>query len=399
MEAFCRTLLWFRFIQVIMRTDRGISPEGNPEQGTGLPGRTFFLFTLLIGTLLVCSGVVFLRMEYNIIGDGIVHAQEEWHVYAPVSERLSEVNVTVGQHVQASNHLFQLDNMEINLEIIRRQEVLLKTRHELNELDTSIHISQLKPSDPQMAIAKERLSLLQEIKEIQTTMTESLANLSQQRAIRSLEYYRQQVENLRTHLDILQTSWWKQSIEGGLWELEQTALKSRKAHLQELCEHMEQEIQLLQQRRQGMTVTSPIDGIIAEIDYRHTGMVPAKGDRLAKIIQQDGRYRVRTWLDQRNYDLIRPGLPVRMESQVFNSTLEGYIIGRVIRSGPDANTTRSQQGEPLYEVWIEVLESPYPLLHGSSVKVHIQMGKVPIWRSLFKLPEQRRVSYTAPEQP
>src|SRR5690606_1010649 len=143
-------------------------------------------------------------------------------------------------------------------------------------------------------------------------------------------------------------------------------------------EHMEQEIQLLQQRRQGMTVTSPIDGIIAEIDYRHTGMVPAKGERLAKIIQQDGRYKIRTWLDQRNYDLIRPGLPVRMESQVFNSTLEGYIIGRVVRSGPDANTTRSQQGDPLYEVWIDVRESPYPLLHGSSVKVHIQMGKVPI---------------------
>jgi multidrug resistance efflux pump len=317
-----------------MRTDSGISSVGNPEQGTGLPGKTFFVFTLLIGTLLVGIGMSFLRLEYNIVSEGTIHAQNERCIYAPSGERLSKVNITVGQQVKAGDLLFQLDQTEINLEIVRLEENLIKTQHELSEVETSIQDSLASPSDRQVAIT----------------------------------------------------------------EKEMGALKSRKTHLKKLCEHMAYEIQLLKQRKDSMNVTSPIDGVIAEVDYRHVGMTPSKGDRLAKIIQRDGHYLVKTWLNQRNYDLIEPGLPVRMESQVFNSTLEGYITGRIVHAGPDADTSHSQHGDPLYEVWIEVLKSPYLLLHGSQVKVNVQMGKVPVWRTLFQLPEQRRNQYTAPEQ-
>ncbi len=384
-----------------MNTEQNFSVREIPELNTRLSKKDFTFYTLLAGILLLGVGVLFLRSEYQISGIGMVYSAEEWYVYAPTEERLETIPIEIGQSIQEEDVLFEMDKTSIRLEILRRGDELSRTQAELDDLQWEIRLNTIRPSDPQIVMAEERLEILTQIQQIQTAMTDSLGSLSEQRAIRSLEFYRQQIENLRTRLDTLQTRWARQWKEEGLLEMEQERLLSRKKRLDERCQHLQQEIELLTSQLQTLSIRAPISGTIADIYYRHTGMKALKGDRMAKIIRDNGRYRVRTYLDQRNYDLVITGMPVRMESEVFNSMLGGYITGTVARIGMDiARKPNMDSGEnpsdasfmPLYEVWIDVEESPYPLIPGSTVRVHILMGKVPLWRSLLQLPEQRRES-------
>ncbi len=372
-----------------------------PELSAGFSKKDFTFFTLLAGLLLLAGGILFLRSEYKITGIGMVYAAEEWYVYSPTEERLESIAIEIGQAVQEQDVLFEMDNTDIRLEILRRGDELFRTQADLDDLQWEIRLNTIRPSDPQIVMAEERLKILDQIQQIQTAMTDSLGSLTEQRAIRSLELYRQQIDNLRTRLDTLQTRWARQWQEEGLLEVEQERLLSRKRQLEDRCRHLQQEVELLESRLQTLSIRAPISGTIADIYYRHTGMKVIKGDRMAKIIRDNGRYRVRAYLDQRNYDLVSIGMPVRMESEVFSSILEGYITGTVARVGMDiVRNPNMDTGEnpsdanviPRYEVWIDVEKSPYPLIPGSTVQVHVLMGKVPLWRSVLQLPEQRRVS-------
>lgn len=380
-----------------MNSKSDFSANGSLELDLGLAGKRLFSLIIVIGLILVGIGLAFLRLENVVTGEGRIYAAEEWYVYAPEDESIEEVVARIGDTVQKGDPLFRFKNDDLNLEITRREETLLRTREEVSALGWEIKLAAIRPSNPEVLTAGERLELLKQIEEIQNTMTSSLENLSEQRAIRSLEFYRQKVENLRTQMDAANTRWWQVWQESGLWDLEKSKLETRYKHLEDITLNLEKEISLLQRKRDSLIVKAPIAGEVVEIYFRHNGMKPAKGDRLAKIAVLNGRYRVRTYLNQRNYDLVRLGMPARMESEVFNSVLEGYIRGEVTRIGKDSNYDYSKElSNASYEVWIEVKESPYPLLLGSTVSVDILMGKASLWEILLQKPDNRRTLKTQP---
>lgn len=386
-----------------MNNQNDFSADGSPELEFGLTRKRLFYFIIIVGLILVGTGLAFLQLENIVTGEGRVYADEEWYVYAPKEESIEEVVVRIGDTVQKGDPLFRLNSSEIDLELVRRKETLLRTREEWTALGWEIKLAEIRPANPEILTAGDRMELLRQIEEIQNMMTRSLANLADQRAIRSLEYYRQQIENLRTQMDSANTRWWLVWQENGLWELEKSKLQARHEHLEAITQNLETEIELLQQKRDALEVTAPISGEVVEIYFRHNGMKPGKGDRLAKIAVPNGQYRVRTYMNQRNYDLVRTGMPARMESEVFNSILEGYIRGTVSRVGKDSNYDYSNEvSEASYEVWITVKESPYPLLLGSTVKVDILMGKASLWEILLKKPDTRRalkIDHTGEPQP
>jgi multidrug resistance efflux pump len=382
-----------------MNKEQNFSVREIPELNTKISRTDYTLYTLLTGVFLLVGGILFLRSEYQVNGVGMIYSSDEWYVYSPTEERLESIPVEIGQIVQADDVLFEMDKTNIQMEIIRRSDELSNIQSELDDLTWEIRLNSIRPSDPQVVMAEERLEILSQIQQIQSAMVSSLSSLSEQRAIRSLEFYRQQIENLRTSLDTLQTRWAQQWKDAGLLEIEQERLISRQKRLNERYKLLQQEIDLLKSQLSALSIRAPIAGTVVDLYYRHQGMRAQKGDRMAKIVRDSGQYRVRTYLDQRNYDLVSVGLPVRMESEVFNSMQGGYIMGTVSRIGKDiARKPNSDSSEnpadaafaPQYEVWIDVNESPYPLIPGSTVKVHILLGKVPIWRTLLQLPEQRR---------
>lgn len=386
-----------------MNNKNDFSANGSPELEFGLTRKRLFSLIIITGLILVGTGLAFLQLENVVTGEGRIYADEEWYVYAPEEERIEQVVARIGDTVQKGDPLFRLNSSDLDLELIRRKETLLRTREELAALGWEIKLAEIRPENPEILTAGDRLELLRQIEDIQNMMTRSLSNLADQRAIRSLEYYRQQVENLRTQMDSANTRWWLVWQENGMWDLEKSKLQTRHEHLQAIAHNLESEIELLNQKRSALEITAPISGEVVEIYFRHNGMKPVKGDRLAKIAVQNGRYRVRTYLNQRNYDLVRAGMPARMESEVFNSILEGYIRGTVIRVGKDSNYDYSNAvSDASYEVWIEVKENPYPLLLGSTVKVDILMGKASIWEILLKKPDTRRalkIDNTGDQQP
>ena len=72
-----------------------------------------------------------------------------------------------------------------------------------------------------------------------------------------------------------------------------------------------------------------------------------------------------------------------MESDVFDSMLEGHVEGTVIRVGPEG-APGMNGGEALYEVDVEVTHSPYPLVLGSGMQVRLLLGRRPLTDLFFK---------------
>jgi len=372
------------------------TPE-EPDLQFGIARKRSFLLILFAGILLISSGLFFLRLEHSINGTGTLYAATEWYVYSPRDEIIQSIPARINQEVAAGDLLYQFDDSDLRLSLIQRREQLLAIDAESKDLDWQIRIAGLIPDRPELMTADQRLELLGQIREIQQAMTNSLSGLADQQAIRSLEYFRQQVENLRTQIQTLDAEYWIEWKQQGLQQIEVDRIEARKFSLSAQRLHIEDEIAFLEDQLQRYRVMAPISGTVVEMYVRHQGMKPPAGERLAKIAVLDGRYRVRTYLPQRNIDLVHEGLPTRMASKVFNSTMEGYIYGKVSRVSRDASRdVRSPNGDPLYEIWIEVEDTPHPLVLGSKVEVEVLLGQISLMNLFFQKPAEERSSLNSP---
>lgn len=176
---------------------------------------------------------------------------------------------------------------------------------------------------------------------------------------------------------------------------EQESLVQQQADLLELLEN---QVKVLERRRENLNVTAPISGAVVDIYRRNAGVAVAEGDPVLKIANTEGGYRVKALVGQRNVDLLRSGSPVRMESQVFDSMFDGYITGRVQRilAEPDGGDGEDPEG-PSYEVTIEVEETPYSLVLGSRMKVEFLLGRHSLLELVMNRPQNDRAPRAAEE--
>jgi hypothetical protein len=120
-------------------------------------------------------------------------------------------------------------------------------------------------------------------------------------------------------------------------------------------------------------------------------MTLAKGEPLLKISNANSKYVVEAEVGERNFDLIQEGTEVRMESRVFDSILEGFIMGSVTQVDPQGRfDIYLEEDGPTFDVEIEVSYTPHPLILGSRLDVYFLIGKRSIFKSLFDLPESPR---------
>lgn len=341
----------------------------------------------LVGTVLILLGLLFLRLELTIRSTGLVLAKDEYRVFAPAEGVIARHHVELGHAVKRGDLLVELDDTDLALRAVQLQRELAETEaaHERNEI--ALREFAVKPAPLDLLTADDRKERLTRITAIQDQIERSYASARGLQVISELELRKQEIEKLRSEVDLLQATVQAEWLAAGVPAFDGERLRVEQKRLDALLALIRRDLELVELRRAARRIVAPLDGRVASIDFRFPGMAVAKGDELLKIAAPDGGYRVLARVPERNVDLVHVGTKVLMESEVFDSMLEGYVKGSVTRIAPESGAADAADasGAPAsYEVDIAVEETPYPLVLGSRVRVILTLGRRPLTDMFFR---------------
>lgn len=336
-----------------------------------------------IGIALVVLGLFFLRLELTIRAPGTVSARDEVRVFAPQDGVIARLPIELGQQVQAGDLLVALDDTELNLRALAVERELVENEAALERNRIARAELAVKPGPAELVTADERRERLSRIAAIQQEIEQNYSSGRDLQIISELEVRRQEIERLRSELELLQASllaeWQKAGVSG--FESERLAVEEKR--LAALAQLNRDELQLVREQKAATRIQAPAAGQVVALAVRFPGQAVARGTEVLKLAATGGPYQVRAYIPERNVDLVRPGTRAVMESAVFDSMLEGYVEGRVIRVAPEGSPGAGTT-EPRYEVDIEVAGSPYPLVLGSGVQVRLLLGRRPLTDLLLR---------------
>lgn len=363
-------------------------------------GWQFYLIATL-GCILTFGGLALLRLYMTIHSTGTVAALEESYVFAPEDSTVSEILAQIGDEVKEGTPLFRLNDAHIHLLIIETSKALTQLQSSLEMNEMAIKELDIRPANPEVLSAKDRLEQLNRIKTLQQESMESLEKLIKLQLVGTPEYNRQQEEMIRTDMDRLQASTMAQWGDAGLIQVQRDRLTGQSVKLKELIQLSQQEIDYFNQQASLLTVKANMSGKLVSNDYRYSGMAVAKGVPMAKIARMNGKYCVKAYVSEHNIDLLEVGTRARMSSEVFDSVFEGYIWGKVSRIIPESETdtlTRSHSEDPIYEVEILIDTPPRELILSSRVEVDFMINRISMFDFLTRRYKAKTVSHNIPEK-
>ncbi len=358
-----------------------MDPDANSQKSNdtefGLTKKKSFVVFGAIGFVLIVIGVLMARMEMTVRSTGTVYAEGQRYVYAGTDGVLREHHAGIGEVVEAGAPLVSMDTLGVEREISSFRREIEEVEGLLEENELAHRELDVRPLPAEVASADQRLELISVIRQINEDIMASLQQLEAVRAIRSLELNRQRLAVINSELAGLGAEVYSRWKKDGLAEIERRKLEIAAGRLENRKTALQRELELLERERDTYTVRAPVDGRILDIHKRYEGMAAKEGDLLVTMAPENLSYRIKTYVEQRNVDLLQPGLEVRMESGVFDSVLEGYLYGRVLNVVEAARGAESGTDweSPRFEVTIKVTDTPYPLVLGSTVDVRLIIGQ------------------------
>lgn len=338
----------------------------------------------LLGFVVFCLGLLLLRTDFEVIANGTVTREDELTVYAPRTGVVESVNYREGDFVEQGVVIIQLEGDELSLQLLTKRRELAELEYRLGVNKLAIREFEVKPAEIEVLVAADKKRLLTEISSIQDDLVKRWEALERNSDIRTIELQQERINQLRVGLEQLETQVHAQWLESGLQDIDKEKLVLEQGRLNRAIALANEEISVLESEQKRLRIIAPFDGHLTRMDIRHPGRVAMEGQQLFRIANPDSPYVVEALVPERNVDLIRPGNSVRMESEVFNTLMEGKIQGTVIRIAPDAESPSLTDNKPSqFEVEIRVDETPLPLVLGSSLKTYILLGKRSLWDMLL----------------
>ena len=338
----------------------------------------------VVGVALVGIGLVFLRFDLTIRASGIVQARDEVRVFAPLDGVIAQHYIELGQAVTNGDLLLNLDDTDLKLRALTVERDLAETEAALERNRIARAELAVKPGPAEIVTADERRERLARITAIQQDIEKNYTSGRDLQIISELEVRRQEIERLRSELDLLQASLMAEWQKAGVPAFEGERLVAEQKRLEALTQLGRRELELYAHLREATRVTAPLAGQVVALTARFPGMAVTRGTELIKLVATGGPFRVRAYVPERNVDLVRVGARALMESAVFDSMLEGYVEGTVVRVAPEGAAEQGVVSAPRYEVDIDVLHSPYPLVLGSGMEVRLLLGRRPLTDLFFK---------------
>jgi hemolysin D len=115
------------------------------------------------------------------------------------------------------------------------------------------------------------------------------------------------------------------------------------------ADELEKQIVKARKRRESMTITTPIDGIVTASAITTIGQVVNPGAELLRIVPNDAELEIEALLPNKDIGFVSVGQEVMIKIEAFPFTRYGVVHGRVTAVATDAvpePDARQMEGEP-----------------------------------------------------
>ncbi|HMP77601.1 MAG TPA: HlyD family efflux transporter periplasmic adaptor subunit [Kiritimatiellia bacterium] len=338
--------------------------------------RSSVVLAALIGTLLIACGLLLLRIELTIRATGHVYARDEVRLFAPQDATLLRQAVELGTLVRAGDIVLELEDRELDLRAIQLERERAVTESALAAQRINRREWEVRPAALDLLTAGDRQKRLARIAEIQAQIEKNYNEGHARQIISELELRRQEIDRLRSEMDVMDAALLRDWNQAGLPALHGERIDLEIRRLESTLALIQRELEWVRARREALVIRAPLDGQVVARPVRHPGMAIARGAELIKIAPTGSPIHIKAYIPERNVDLVAAGTPVLMESHVFDSMLEGRVRGAVHRVAPDSEyAADAAPGTARYEIDIAVLDTPHPLVLGSLLDVRLQLGR------------------------
>lgn len=140
------------------------------------------------------------------------------------------------------------------------------------------------------------------------------------------------------------------------------------------------------------TITSPVRGIVKDVEINTIGGVIAPNGRLMEIIPVDERLQIETKISPRDIAYIRPGLKATVKISAYDYSIYGGLEGTVELISPDTIQDEVNREMYYYRVYIRTNtdslkgkdNKEFPIVPGMIATVDIHTGSKTILEFLIK---------------
>lgn len=140
------------------------------------------------------------------------------------------------------------------------------------------------------------------------------------------------------------------------------------------------------------TLSSPVRGIVKDIQVTTVGGVLQPGGKLMEIVPLEDQLLVETRINPRDIAYIRPGLPATVKVTAYDSSIYGDLEGRVEVVSPDTLQDEVRRDQFYYRVYVRTqsaeLENKsgkrFPIVPGMVANVEIKTGQKSVLDYLIK---------------
>lgn len=341
-------------------------------------GRWLFAFSGLVIFLL---GIFLLRSEFAVSGEGVVMARGEWEIQSPHDGWVTSIHAAEGAPVSKGQILWQLEEADLRERLLEVREQKEELRQAKAALQFSLNRVGDSPEFLEFHIAGTNLEVVEQIIAERKNLLERYAELAARQAISTLQIRQEELALLRDQMEREELTFFHQLAEGGYLSRERENYRQQIDGIGQQLHLLSQKKELFNEQMSARSIRSPSDGFLTNVQIRNPHQAVQRGQVFAYVIDPGSQLLVRAYVGERNIDLIEPGTPVRMSSRVFDSPLEGYVYGAVQRVGREAHRAETAaRGERVFEIDIEVDETPFPLVYGSTLEVEIILGSRTLWQ-------------------
>ncbi len=140
------------------------------------------------------------------------------------------------------------------------------------------------------------------------------------------------------------------------------------------------------------TLSSPVRGIVKDIQVTTVGGVLQPGGKLMEIVPLEDQLLVETRINPRDIAYIRPGLPATVKVTAYDSSIYGDLKGTVEIVSPNTLQDEVRRDQFYYRVYVRTQKAElenksgkrFPILPGMVANVEIKTGQKSVLDYLIK---------------
>ncbi|KHN90817.1 secretion protein HlyD [Pectobacterium actinidiae] len=140
------------------------------------------------------------------------------------------------------------------------------------------------------------------------------------------------------------------------------------------------------------TITSPVRGIVKDIQVTTVGGVLQPGGKLMEIVPLEDQLLIETRINPRDIAYIRPGLPATVKITAYDSSIYGNLTGEVESVSPDTLQDEVRRDQFYYRIYVRTTQAEltnkagekFPIVPGMVASVEIKTGQKSVLDYLIK---------------